>query len=69
MDWQTTATTVNCEYVTDFATIMIRPDGTVKCSVVNRHSKAKDGNKKRLRSCKWPDCPLVDEFRKRALTM
>jgi len=68
MGWQLTATTVQCQYVGDFATIMVRPDGIGTCSYVNRHSRAKDG-KKRLRTCKWPDCPLVSDFRTHALAL
>ncbi|MDM7999941.1 MAG: hypothetical protein QUS33_08075 [Dehalococcoidia bacterium] len=68
MGWQVTATTVNCEYVTDLATIMVQPDGTAKCSFVNRYSKTTDG-KKRLKKCQWPDCPLVKEFKEKALTL
>ncbi len=68
MGWQVTATTVNCEYVADFATIMVQPDGTAKCSYVNRHSKAKD-SRKNLEGCKWPECPLVAGFREKALTL
>jgi hypothetical protein len=68
MGWQVTATTVSCEYVADFATIMVQPDGTAKCSFVNRHSKAKD-TKKRLKNCRWPDCPLVADFKAKALAL
>ncbi len=68
MEWQVTATTVRCEFVSDLATIMVHPDGTAKCAHVNRHSKAKDG-KKKLQACKWPDCQLVAEFSGKALTM
>jgi len=68
MGWQVTATTVKCEHVVDFATIMVQPDGTAKCSYVNRQTKAKDG-KKKLKACKWPVCPLVTEFCHRALAL
>jgi hypothetical protein len=68
MGWQVTATTVNCEHVADFATIMVQPDGAAKCSFVNRQSKAKDG-KKKLKNCKWPDCPLVAGFKETALAI
>lgn len=66
--WQVTATTVECESVSDFATIMVQPDGTAKCSYVNREGKARDGRKK-LKLCKWPDCLLVAGFRDKALTL
>jgi hypothetical protein len=68
MGWKVTATTVSCDYVSDFATIMVQPDGTAMCSVVNRNRKLKDG-KKRLRDCQWPDCPLVAGFKEKALAL
>lgn len=67
-EWQITATTVRCEYVADFATLMVQPDGTAKCSYVNRLGKARD-SMRNLQLCKWPECPLVAEFRRKALTM
>jgi hypothetical protein len=68
MEWQVTVTTVKCEFVKDLATIMVQPDGTAKCAYVNRHSRDRDG-KKKLRACKWPECPLVAQFRQKALAM
>ena len=68
VDWQVTATTTKCDYVDDYAVIMVYKDNTAKCAFVNKHSKTKDGQK-RLRNCKWPDCPLVDGFKQRAFTM
>jgi hypothetical protein len=47
---------------------MVQPDGTAKCSYVNREGKARDGRKK-LKLCKWPDCLLVAGFREKALTL
>jgi hypothetical protein len=68
MEWQVTATTLKCEFVGNFATIMVQPDGTAKCAYVNRQGKTKEG-KRRLKGCKWPECPLVAEFREKALAM
>jgi hypothetical protein len=68
MSWQVTATTINCEFVGDFATIMVYPDHTAKCAFVNKHGKTKDGQKK-LRTCRWPDCPLVSDFRESAFAI
>jgi hypothetical protein len=68
MGWLVTATTVECSRVGDFATIMIHPDGSAKCSFVNRHAMTKDG-KKRMLHCQWPECPLVTEFCHKALTL
>jgi hypothetical protein len=66
--WRVTATTVSCPSVTDFATIMVRPEGTAICSWVNRRGKTGDGSGG-IGSCQWPDCPLVAEFVQTALTM
>jgi hypothetical protein len=68
MRWQVTATTINCNSVDDFAVIMVYGDSTAKCSYVSRHSRVKD-SRKRLRACRWPDCPLVNKFRNRALAI
>lgn len=68
MGWKVTATTLSCEYVGDFATVMVQPDGTSKCSYVNRHEDAKKAREK-MKTCKWPDCPLVASFREEALAL
>jgi len=68
MGWQVTATTVRCDYVGDFAAIMVHRDETVKCAFYNRYSRKSEG-KKRLKNCKWPNCPLVNEFKERALAI
>jgi hypothetical protein len=68
MGWKVTATTLKCDYVADFATIIVRPDATAKCSYVNRYSEAKNA-KAKMKNCKWPDCPLVAGFREQALAL
>jgi hypothetical protein len=68
MGWQVTATTVECQWVNDFAVIMVHPDKTASCAFQNKHSKTR-GGKNRLKNCKWPDCPLVNEFKERAFTI
>lgn len=65
MGWQVTATTLHCDSVEDFATIMVYPDNTAKCAFFNKHSKTSRGQK-RLKTCKWPNCAMVEEFRERA---
>jgi hypothetical protein len=66
--WRVTATTVNCPSVTDFATILVRPEGTAVCSWVNRRGQTRDG-RSGPGPCRWPDCPLVAEFVQSALAM
>jgi hypothetical protein len=68
MGWKVTATTFNCEYVTDYVTVMVQPDGTAKCSYVSRYSKSNKA-KQKMKNCKWPNCPLVAQFRDEALAL
>ena len=69
--WKITATTVRCPSVIDFATIMVRPDGTAACSWVSRRSWTRDGSGGRGGGgpCRWPDCPLVADFVKTSLNI
>lgn len=60
MRWQVTATTVRCDYVSDFATILVRSDLTAKCSYVSSH-EGNRGDHKRLKNCQWPDCSIVQK--------
>ncbi len=72
VNWQVTATTIRCDFVSDFAVLMVHGDGTAKCAYVNRWSARKEG-KKRLKNCKGRErpenCHLVSEFRERAFSM
>ena len=68
VDWQVTARTIPCEYVGDYAVVMVYPDGSAQCAYVNKYNKVKDGHKK-LHNCKWPDCPLIADFQKVAFTI
>jgi hypothetical protein len=69
MGWKITATTLKCDYVGDFATILAKPDATAKCSYVNRYGKAKNAKQKKMKNCKWPDCPLVAGFIEKAMAL
>jgi hypothetical protein len=72
VDWQVTATTIRCDFVSDFAVLMVYGDGTAKCAFVNRWSARKEG-KKKLKNCKGREspmnCPLVSEFHGRAFSI
>ena len=59
---------MSCEFVGDFATVLVYPDESVKCAHVASGTKTKEG-KRKLKGCKWPDCRLVHESRERALAM
>jgi len=70
MDWQVTATTILCDYVDDYAVLMVYGDGAAKCTYFNKYSHVKEKEKsKRLKHCKGLECPKVSEFRERALSM
>ena len=68
MGWQVTTTTLQCDFVNRLVTIMVYPDGSAKCAYVNRCSKTK-GWAKRLKTCKWPECPVVAKFCSEAMAM
>ena len=61
MSWQVTATTVKCDSVGDYTTILVYKDGTTKCTYHNRYGTAKD-NKKKMKNCNIDDCPQIKEF-------
>jgi hypothetical protein len=39
VDWQVTATTINCDAVDDEATLMVFKDGSVKCAAYPRYDQ------------------------------
>ena len=70
--WQVTATTIHCDLVDDFVTIMVNKDWSTKCAWYSRHKqKALEDEKhkvdKKIRGkieqCKGPDCSYVAEYR------
>ena len=72
VNWQVTATTILCDWVDDYAVLMVYGDGTAKCTFVNRWSAKKEREKK-LKNCKGCEspmnCPLVGEFHGRVFSM
>ncbi len=74
--WQVTATTVKCDRVDDFVTIMVNKDWSVHCSWYNRYKKAASGTgkrrldaglKKKIDCCIGPQCDLVTGYRDRLI--
>lgn len=73
VDWQVTATTVNCECVADEVTILVYKDGTVKCTGYNKYvsqatEKMIKTRKKQLGcdfKCEGPECRQMIEYRDR----
>ena len=70
-NWQITATTIHCDKVDDFVTIMINKDWSMKCAWYNRYKqKAVDENKKfdkkikaKIEKCEGPECSYLVEYR------
>ncbi len=68
-NWQITATTIRCDYVDDFVTIMIESDWTAKCVWYRRYKAAYPKAKlsrdvrSKIPLCKGPECPLVIRYR------
>jgi len=70
-NWQITATTIHCDMVDDFVTIMINKDWSMKCAWYNRYKqKAIDENKKfnkeiknKIEKCQGPECSYLIEYR------
>jgi len=70
--WQITATTVSCDRVGDYVTIMVRGDWTCSCTWCSRYKlAAADNPRKRvardirtkIAGCQGPDCSIVLAYR------
>jgi len=70
--WQITATTISCDRVGDYVTIMVHGDWTYSCTwciryklAAARDPKAKFSRdiKSRIAACRGPDCSLVLAYR------
>lgn len=71
--WQATVTTVSCDRVDDFVTIVVNRDWSVNCTWYNRYKKRilsinskqklDAGLRRRMDNCSGPACPLVVEYR------
>ena len=67
MDWIVTATTLFCDVVGDWVTIMVYPDDTVKCNHFARHGPVKRTAKRKesgeIPECTGPDCALCTGYK------
>ena len=70
--WQVTATTIHCDLVDDFVTIMVYKDWTTRCVWYHRYKaealegkKQKIDKKMRLKvdNCAGPLCSYVTDYR------
>ena len=69
VDWQVTATTIHCNFVGDFASLLVYGDGTAKCAYFNKWNARKEGARK-LEGCKGLEqCPNLADFKENALSM
>jgi len=71
-EWQITATTVHCDLVDDFVTIIVNKDWTTKCIWYKRYKQKAledrkqkfDGNMRlKMEKCQGPECPYVIGYR------
>jgi len=70
--WQITATTMRCDLVDDFVTIMVHKDRSTKCAWYNRYKKKalEEKNQKfdkkmrlKIEKCHGPECSYVKGYR------
>ncbi len=71
-EWQITATTVHCDFVDDFVTIMVSKDWTTKCVWYMRHKQRSIEDRKqkfdrnmrlKMERCQGPECSYVTDYR------
>ena len=71
-NWQITATTIHCDKVDDFVTIMINKDWSMKCAWYNRYKQKTVDNPKqkfdkkiraKMEKCEGPECSYLTEYR------
>lgn len=70
--WQITATTIRCDLVDDFVTVMVNKDWSARCAWYGRHKqKALEGKKQKfdkdmklkIEKCAGPECAYVTDYR------
>lgn len=68
-NWQVTATTLECDYVREFVTIMVNKDWSCKCVWWSQYLKNKDSNrtssskgKQKAVGCQGPDCKYIQQY-------
>jgi hypothetical protein len=72
--WQITATTIDCDMVGDYVTIMVNKDWSCKCTWWNRYKRVADEDpghrfpreiKRVINNCQGPYCKYVVGYRDR----
>jgi hypothetical protein len=71
-NWQVTATTIECEYISEYVTTMVNKDWSCKCTWWAKYKKAQvsdpnhklpKGIKEKSAKCLRPDCQYVIGYR------
>ena len=71
-NWQVTATTIDCDMVKEYVTIMVYKDWSCKCVWWSKYKKVAEENPKhkftreikaKIAGCQGPDCKYVIEYR------
>ncbi len=74
--WQITATTIHCDFVDDFVTIMVNKDWSTRCTCYKRYQqrvlddkrqKSDKKNRLKIEQCKGPECSYVINYRDKLL--
>lgn len=76
-DWQVTATTIFCDLVDDEVTLIITPDGAVKCTGYDKYKNPGKEQKKNLKKksklaqknlqCEGLNCSNINQYRRKIL--
>ena len=70
--WQITATTISCDRVGAYVTVMVRGDWTYSCTWCSRYKLAAADNpqkrvdrdiRTKIAACRGPDCSIVLAYR------
>lgn len=74
--WKVTASTVRCERVDDFVTIMVNKDWSASCAWYNRYKgkmpaatkhRVNAVLRKKIERCSGPQCDLIAGYRERLM--
>lgn len=69
VNWQITATTINCDAVKDEVTIIVYKDGLAKCTGFNKYGNPDNKEAVKLArsglECLGPLCDYVESYRKK----
>jgi len=74
--WQITATTIHCDVIGDFVTIMVNKDWSTSCAWHNRYKQKALGDKKqkfdkatrlKIEKCAGPECSYVTDYRNKLI--